>query len=134
MCIDVQPHEVITIAITNGIVQVKLTGGRTALLSVDTFKSILKQQRQQLDREVAIVEQLEQRLEKDSNEIKLVAHGKIYPMWRGIQRKSTFYLVGKNWNWQVINDEASSGFKAATTVQNPFAQLPTSDEDKEVAA
>lgn len=42
MSVDVQPHKVITIAVTNGIVQVKLTGGRAALLSVGTFKSILE--------------------------------------------------------------------------------------------
>lgn len=134
MCTDVQPHEVITIAITNGIVQVKLTDGRTALLSVDTFKLILEQQRQQLDQEVACIEQLEQKLDKNSNEIKLVAHGKIYPVGRGLQLLGRFYQVGRDWNWQVVNEKPISGLRTMTTVQNLFAQLPTSDENKEMVA
>jgi hypothetical protein len=134
MCTDVQAHEVITIAITNGIVQIKLISGRTALLSVDTFKLILEQQRQQLDREVAIVEQLEQKLEKDSDEIELTRVGKSYLVWQGFQCKNTFYPVGRDWNWQVVNGKPRSRFRTAFTAQSPFAQLPTSDEDKEVAA
>lgn len=148
-CASVQAHEVITIAVTNGIVQVtnlatkkwgrlittqtihttnkyakracpifsssasvKLTGGRAALLSVDTFKLILQLSRQQVDEDVAYVEQLEQKLEKDSNEIKIARVSKIYPLGRKIQLLKTFCPIGRD----------------------PFAQLSASDEDQEVAA
>lgn len=111
-CTEVQAHEVITIAVTNGIVQVKLTGGRAALLSVDTFKLILQLSRQQVDEDVAYVEQLEQKLDQDSNEIKIARVSKIYPQGRKIQLLKTFYPIGRD----------------------PFAQLSASDEDQEVAA
>ena len=147
MCTKVQAHEVITIALNNGIVQVtnlaikkwgrlittqtiyttdryakracpifsssasvKLTGGRATLLSADTFKLILQQQ--QVDEDVAYVEQLEQKLEKDSNEIKISRVSKIYPVDRKIQLLKTFYPVGRD----------------------PFGQLSASEEDRKVAA
>ena len=134
MCAQVQAHEVITIAVNNGIVQVKLIGGRTALLSVDTFKLILEQQRQQLDEDVAHIEQLEQKLEKDSKKIKLARVGKIYPLERGIQLLGTFYPVNRDGRAQVVNGKILSGFMTTINAQNPFAQLSASDENQEVAA
>lgn len=95
---EVSADEVITIAIINGIVQIKLTGGRAALLSVDNFKLILQQQRQQVDEDVAYVERLEQKLEKDSAKIEVDARGRVYRVWRGIQLLGTFYRLSKS-NW-----------------------------------
>lgn len=134
ICTDVQAHEVITIAVNNGIVQVKLIGGRTALLSVDRFKLILEQQRQQLDEDVAHIGQLEQKLEKDSKKIKIARVGKIYLIEGGIQLLGTFYPVNRGGKAQVVNGKLLSGFRATTNAQNPLAQLSASDEDQEVEA
>lgn len=119
MCGEVQAHEVIRIAVTNGIVQVKLTGGRAALLSVDTFKLILELSRQQMDEDVTHIEHLEQKLEKDSNRIKIARVRKTYPKGQENQLLATFSSVGRDGKSQVVNNKLLSGFSAKTIAQNP---------------
>lgn len=134
MCAGVQAHEVIRIAVTNGIVQVKLTGGRAALLSVNTFKLILELSRQQVNEDVAYIEQLEQKLEQDSNGIKVACINKIYHWGKGFNYSVRFPQWVEIGRAQVVKGKLLSGFRAMTIAQNALAQLSTSDKAQEVAA
>lgn len=114
---EVSADEIITLAIVNGIVQIKLTDGRAALLSVDTFKLILQQQRQQMDEDVAYVERLEQRLEKDAASYELDRSGQVYRVWQGINLLGTFYRLGRNWVAEPANTEPIDGLRSADAAQ-----------------
>lgn len=124
LCWDMQAHvagdEIITIAIHYDMVQVLLTGPRVALVTADTFVSILQAQRQQRQQqEVAYVEQLEQRLEKQRTEVEVDRVGKIYRVWRGVQLLGTFYCVArKNWVAEPSHVQPVVGCNSPEEAQN----------------
>jgi hypothetical protein len=129
---EIEAHEVITIAIVNGIVQVKLTGGQAALLSADTFKLILAQQ-QQADEDAAYVERLERKLEKDSAQIEVdKGEGKVYRVWFGIELLGTFYRLGNKWVAEPKYGREIHGLGSANAAQNAIASAAM--RDVEIAA
>lgn len=124
MCAEVQPYEVITIAVVNSIVQVKLTGGRAALLAVETFKLILDQQRSLVDEDIAYVERLEQKIVADSAPVEVDKVGRIYRVWDGIRLLGTFYQLSRN-NWvaEPAHADPIENLKSASAAQAALAQL-----------
>lgn len=115
---EVKPEEIITIAIHYDIAQVLMTGPRVALVVVDTFKSILRAQRQQQEQQEA-EEQLEQRLLTQTTEVEVDRIDKIYRVWRGVKLLSIFYSISrKNWRAEPSNAEPIEGYSSPEEAQN----------------
>jgi len=132
MCTPVQSSEVITIAIVQGIVQVKLTGGRATMLPVNTFKQILIAQQQ--GKGADAIARLEPKLKEESALVEVDRVEEIYRVRRGIELIGTFYREGRSWVVEPSGDEPLVGFSTLLAAQSALIQMTTSKYYQGVAA